>query len=193
MKRTVILLAMCLILGGCSAVPLRMMWRMRNFSVQNVVSIDPNELRARIILPVNMLLKHSASHIVIKLMDDKGHGDLYKFPLAIIERKEITQGRFRKKYVAKTTLRLSRQAVSDFVRFQKELRIKEQKHGKVSVRVSSAFDRSEPLKEGETPEPFELSILLKLDAEEGYFTLIDKAKIIPNIKSKQENTTENTK
>ncbi len=186
MKRTVILLLAGLILGGCSAVPLRTLWRMRNFSAQNVASIDPNELRARIILPVDMLLKSGSSHIVIKLTDDKGHGDSYKFPLEIIERKEITQGRFRKKHVAQSTLRLSSQAVSDFVQFQKGLRTKERKHGRASVYVSFDFDRSEPLEEGETPKPFELSILLKLKADEDYFTLIDKAKITKFEKKKPE-------
>ena len=193
MKRIVILLLLSLVFGGCSAVPLRTMWRMRNFSVQNVTSIDPNELRARIILPVDMLLKPDSSRLVIELMDDKGHSDSYKFPLDIIEREEITQGRFRKKRVAQSTLRLSRQAVKDFVRFQEELRTKKRKHGRAGVHVSSAFDRSEPLKKEEAPKPFELSILLKLDAKEDYFTLIDRVKVVPNIKSKQENTTESKK
>ena len=193
MRRTVILFVVVLIVGGCSAVPLRTMLRMRNFSVQNVTSIDPNELRARIILPVDMLLKSDSSRLIIELTDDKGHSDSYKFPLEIIEREEITQGWFRKKRVAQSTLRLSRQAVSDFVRFQKELRTKQRKHGRAGVHVSSAFDRSEPFKEGETLKPFELSILLKLKAEEGYFTLIDKAKVVPKIKSKQEDTTESKK
>ncbi len=193
MKRTVILLVVGLIFGGCYAVPLRTMWRLRNFSAQNVASIDPNKLRAKIILPVDMLLKPGASHIVIGFTDDKGHGDSYKFPLEIVEREEITQGLFWKKLVSLSTLRLSRQAVSDFVRFQKGLQTKERKHERASVYVSSAFDRSEPSKEGETPKPFELSILLKLSAEEDYFTLIDKAKIVPRIKSEQENTNEGKK
>jgi hypothetical protein len=177
MKRTVILIVVGLILGGCSAVPLRTLWRLRNFSVQDVAYIDPNELRARIILPVEMTLKPDSSKIVIQLTDDKGHGDSYKFPIKIIEREEITQGLFRKKHVAVSTLRLSPQAVSNFVRFQQELRTEERKHGRASVYVSSAFDRSEPLEDDETPKPFELSILLKLKADEDYFTLIDKAKV----------------
>ena len=186
MKRTVILLMAGLIFGGCSAVPLRTMWRMRNFSTQNVASIDPNELRARIILPVDMLLKPGGSHIVIGLTDDKGHGDSYKFPLEILKQEEITQGLFRKKSVTMSTLRLSPQAVSDFVRFQKGLQTKEQKHGKASVHVSSAFDMPEPLKESQRPKPFELSILLKLKANEDYFALIDKAKITKFEKNKPE-------
>ncbi len=186
MKRTVILLVVGLVLGGCSAVPLRTLWRLRNFSVHDVAAIDPNALRARIILPVDMLLKRGGSHIVIELTDDEGHGDSYKFPLETIEQEEITQGLFRKKSVTMSTLRLSPQAVSDFVRFQKELQTKERKHGRASVHVSSAFDWSEPLKDEETPKPFELSILLKLKANEEYFTLIDKAKITKFKKDKPE-------
>jgi len=186
MKRTGILFVVGLILSGCSAVPLRTMWRLRNFSAQNVAAIDPNELRARIILPADMPLKPDSSNIVIGFTDDKGQKDSYKFPLEIIERKEITQGLFRKKHVVMSTLRLSAHAVSDFVRFQKDLLTNELKHGRASVHVSSAFDRSEPVKEGETPKPFELSILLKLKAEEDYFTLIDKAKITKFGKNKPE-------
>ena len=186
MKRTIILLVVGLILGGCSAVPLRTMWRMRNFSAQNVASIEPNEVRAKIILPVDMPLKSGASNIVIGLTDDKGHSNSYKFPLEIIAQEEITQGRFRKKSVMMSTLRLSLQAVSDFVQFQKELQTKERKHGGASVHVSFDFDRSEPLKDDETPKPFELSILLKLKADEDYLTLIDKAKITKFEKKKPE-------
>ena len=186
MKRTVILLVAGLIFSGCTAVPLRTMWRMRNFSAQNVASIDPNELRAKIILPVDMLLKSDGCNIIIGLTDDKGHRDSYKFNLEIVEREEITQGIFQKKSVMLSTLRLSPQAVSDFVRFQKELQTKEGKHRGASVNVSFDFDRSEPLKEGQTPEPFELSILLKLKADEDYFTLIDNVKITKFEKRKPE-------
>jgi len=186
MKRIVILLVAGLIFVGCSAVPLRTMWRLRNFSAQNVASIDPNELRARIILPVDMPLKPGSSNIVIGLKDDKGHSDSYKFPLEVIEREEITQGLFRKKTVMMSTLRLSPQAVIDFVRFQEGLQAKERKHTSASVNVSSAFDGSGPLKEGQTPKPFELSILLKLNADEDYFVLIDKAKVKKFEKDKPE-------
>jgi len=174
MKRIVILLVAGLIFVGCSAVPLRTMWRLRNFSAQNVASIDPNELRARIILPVDMPLKPGSSNIVIGLKDDKGHSDSYKFPLEVIEREEITQGLFRKKTVMMSTLRLSPQAVIDFVRFQEGLQAKERKHTSAS------------LKEGQTPKPFELSILLKLNADEDYFVLIDKAKVKKFEKDKPE-------
>jgi hypothetical protein len=193
MKRTVVLLIVGLILCGCSAVPLQTLWRLRNFSVQDVTSIDPNELRARIILPADMFLKPDSSRIVIEFTDDKGQSNPYKFPLDIIERKEITQGLFRKKHVAISTLRLSRPAVDDFVRIQKDLQTKELKHERASVYVSSAFDESESLKNGEISKPFELSILLKLKAEEDYFTLIDKAKVVTNMKSEQEDTPENKK
>jgi hypothetical protein len=185
MTRIVILLVAGLIFGGCSAVPLRTMWRLRNFSAQNVATIDPNELRAKIILPVDMPLKSGSSHIVIKLTDDKGQSDLYKFPLEIVEREEITQGLFRKKTVMESTLRLSPLAVNDFVRFQKGLQ-KKGTHGRASVNVSSAFDNSGPLKEGREPKPFELSILLKLNADEDYFVLIDKAKVRKFEKDKPE-------
>ena len=182
MKRTAILLMVVLIFSGCSAVPLRTMWRLRNFSAQNVASIDPNELRARIILPVDMLLKPDGCNIIIGLTDDKGHSDSYKFALEIIEREEITQGIFRKKSTMMSTLRLSPRAVNNFVQFQKGLQTKERKHGKASVNVSFDFDRSEP----EELKPFELSILLKLKADEDYFTLIDEAKITKFEKSSPE-------
>ena len=114
MKRTVIFLAAGLFFSGCTAVPLRTMWRMRNFSAQNVVSIDPNELRAKIILPTDMILKPDGCNIIIGLTDDKGQRDSYKFNLEIIEREEITQGVFRKTSVMMSTLRLSPQAVIEF-------------------------------------------------------------------------------
>lgn len=180
MKKTVVLFIGVLILAGCSSVPLRTMWRLRGFSVRDVAAIDPNELRVRVISPA--YLKLGDSFFETGFVDDKGGSATYRFILEIVDRKEEIQGRFRKQAVAITTLRLSPDVVDDFVRLQKNLPGDKHEHGRAHLTVTANFHSLEKEK---GLNAFKLSILIKLKAEEDYFTLIDRAKVVPNIKSEQ--------
>ena len=172
MKRAIIVFSIASILAGCSSVPLGTMWRMRNFSIQDVAAIDPNELRARIISP-DFVPKEEGSRLDIGFLDNDSN-DVYAFPLEIIDRKEETKGMFRKRVIRTTTFKLTPEAVDAFVRFRKLIRTDERKHRKAQINVSSAF---EPIEMKEKPKVLEISILLKLKAEEDYLTLINKARI----------------
>ncbi len=186
MKRTIIVFSIVSILAGCGSVPLGTMWRMKDFSIQDVAAIDPNELRARIISP-DFVPKQEGSRLDIGFLDNDSN-DIYAFPLEIIDRKEETRGMFRKRVVRTTTFKLTPEAVDAFVRFKEVIRADERKHRKVHLNVSSAF---EPIEMKEEPKVLEISILLKFKAEEDYLTLINKARIDLNkIKSEQENLPE---
>ena len=182
MKQVIIVLSIASILAGCSSVPLSTMWRMKDFTIQDVAEIDPNELRARIISP-NFVPKQEGSRLDIGFLDNDGD-DEYAFPLEIIERKEETKGIFKKRVIRTTTFKLTPEAVDAFVRFRKVALANKEKHRKVQLNVSSAF---EPIKTKEESKVLEFSILLKLREEEDYLTLIDKARIDLNkIISEQE-------
>ena len=189
MKRTIIVFSIVSILAGCGSVPLGTMWRMKDFSIQDVAAIDPNELRARIISP-DFVPKQEGSRLDIGFLDNDSN-DIYAFPLEIIDRKEETRGMFRKRVVRTTTFKLTPEAVDAFVRFRELILADERKHRKVQLNVSSAF---EPIEMKEEPKVLEISILLKLKAEEDYLTLINKAKIDLNkIKSEQNQENEREK
>jgi hypothetical protein len=181
-KRTIIAFSIVSILAGCGSVPLGTMWRMRNFSIQDVAAIDPNELRARIISP-DFVPTQEGGRLDIGFLDNDSN-DMYAFPLEIIDRKEETKGMFQKRVVRTTTFKLTPEAVDAFVRFRELIRADERKHRKVRINVFPAF---EPIKMEEEPKVLEISILLKLKAEENYITLINKARIDFNkMKSEQE-------
>jgi len=182
MKKAIIVSSIVSILAGCGSVPLSTMWRMKDFSIQDVAAIDPNELRARIISP-DIVPKEEGSRLDIGFLDNDSN-DVYAFPLEIIDRKEETKGMFRKQVIRTTTFKLTPEAVDAFVRFKKLIRADERIHRKVHINVSSAW---EPIEQNVV----EISILLKLKAEEDYITLINKLRMDLNkMKSEQENSTE---
>ena len=182
MKKSIIVFSIVSILAGCGSVPLSTMWRMKDFSIQDVAAIDPNELRARIISP-DLVPEQEGGHLDIGFLDNDSN-DMYTFPLEIIERKEETRGMFRKRVVRTTTFKLTSEAVDAFVRFRKLILANKRKNRKVLLIVSPAF---EPIKIKDEPKVLEISILLKLKAEEDYLTLINKARIDLNkMKSEQE-------
>ena len=187
MKRTIIVFSIASILAGCGSVPLSTMWRMKDFSIQDVAAIDPNELRARIISP-DLVPEQEGGHLDIGFLDNDSN-DIYAFPLEIIDRKEETRGMFRKRVVWTTTFKLTPEAVDAFMRFKEVIRADERKHRKVLLNISPGF---EPIEiKSEEPKVLEISILLKLKAEEDYLTLINKARIDLNkIKSEQGNLPE---
>jgi len=182
MKKSIIVFSIVSILAGCGSVPLSTMWRMKDFSIQDVAAIDPNELRARIISP-DLVPEQEGGHLDIGFLDNDSN-DMYTFPLEIIERKEETKGMFRKRVVRTTTFKLTSEAVDAFVRFRKLILANKRKNRKVLLIVSPAF---EPIKIKDEPKVLEISILLKLKAEEDYLTLINKARIdLSKMKSEQE-------
>ena len=86
MKKASVVFSIVSILAGCSSVPLSTMWRMKDFSVQDVAGIDPNELRAMIISP-DFVPKQKGSCLDVGFLDNDSN-DMYAFPLEIIDRKE---------------------------------------------------------------------------------------------------------
>jgi len=180
MKRAIIVLSIVSIMAGCSSVPISTMWRMKDFSDQDLAEIDPNELRVRVVHPVYMAFDLKNSHFEVGFVDDKGGNDEYAFGFKLLERLEIKQGMFRKKFVGQTTLGLSSKGIDGFVRLQNDLKNHQDNSRKAGFNVLANFGATEDWdksKEWKNPKILELSILLKLAAEEEYFTLIDNARI----------------
>ena len=178
MKKSIIVFSIVSILAGCGSIPLGTIWRMKDFTIQDVAEIDPNELRAKIIAP-DIIPKEEDSRLDIGFLDNDSN-DVYDFPLEIIDRKEETKGMFRKQVIRTTTFKLTPEAVDAFVQFRKVALANEEKHRGVRINVYSAWEPIET-------KVLEISILLKLKAEEDYLTLINKARIdFSKMKSEQE-------
>ena len=176
MKHIAILSLMILVFTACSSVPLATMWRLKDFSAKSVAFINPNDIRAKIVHTDSIEI--SSSNLDVGLINQDGSEDKHTFPFEIVDRKEETRGMFFKETVAVTTLKLSPQAVKDFERFKQTLQDAKQKNRRMKLSVAAHFTEFE---DERMPDQFEFSILLKIDAKEDYFTLIDDTTIDLNI------------
>jgi hypothetical protein len=163
---------------GCSSMPLSTMWRMRDFGIEDLQKIDPNDLRVQIVLPGPMSEKLKTAEVNVINTRAKGQVDKYRFPAEIIERKELREGWRKLRVLGETTWKLTGEGVADFVRMQKTLADPSQEYRHTEINVKADGD-PEP---GLEPKPFEITIRLRLRADEPYLTLIEKAKITPEVK-----------
>lgn len=178
MTKWSLILATLMMVVGCSSVPVSTMWRMRNFGIEDLQKIDPNDLRVQIVLPGPMSEKLKTAEVNVINTRANGQVEKYRFPAEIVERKELREGWRKQKVVGETTWKLTAEGVADFVRMQKTLAdpSQEYRHTVTNVWVAAP----EP---GLEPTPFEITIRLRLKADEPYMTLIEKAKV--NLEAKK--------
>jgi hypothetical protein len=167
---------------GCSSVPLSTMWRMRNFGIEDLQTIDPNDLRVQIVLPGQMSDKLKTAEVNVINTRANGQVDQFRFPAEIIERKELREGWRKQRILGETTWKLTGEGVVDFVRMQKTLADPSQEYRHTEINVKADGDPDPGLE----PKPFEITIRLRLRADEPYMTLIDKAKVTPEVKKPED-------
>ncbi|WDE06447.1 hypothetical protein SG34_005875 [Thalassomonas viridans] len=171
-KRAVVgvLLALSVMFGGCSSIPLSTMMKFSTFDESDFLEIDPRQLRARVRLEQGFTLSAEKSKLEIEIDTLKGRIN-YLFPLQELSAKVVTQEAslfFTPEPVTEYQLKLTGQAVSAFLALQQEIKAK--KPGSYSLSVSTSL--------GERPENAEevtMSVLLKLSEGDDYFTLVDNA------------------
>jgi hypothetical protein len=183
-KGMVALTAM-MVIAGCSSMPLSTMWRMKDFGPKDLQTIDPNDLRVQIVLPGEMSdnLKTAEVNVINTRANDQV--DKFRFPAEILERKELREGWRKQKVVGETTWKLTKEGVADFVRMQKTLAEPTQEYRHTEINVKADGDPNANLK----PTLFEITIRLRLKADEPYLTLIDKAKVNLEAKKPDEKAT----
>lgn len=175
-----------MIMVGCSSVPISTMWRMRNFGIEDLQTIDPNDLRVQIVLPGPMSEKLKTAEVNIINTRANGQVDQFRFPAEIIERKELREGWRKKKVLGETTWKLTPDGAADFVRMQKVLSDPSLEYRHTEINVKADGDPDPESVPG--PEPFDITIRLRLNADEPYLILIDKAKVTPEVTKLGETT-----
>lgn len=170
MKNFLVLLV--LFLYGCSSIPVSTMFKYRNFNEQSFASLNPSQIRSKIRVSDPFTLKLEKIKLSLSLENEKGLRN-FPFPLVLEDQHLIaSQEGFFSSTPAKTeyTFRLSEQAVASFAETQNLL--SEDLNGKYSFSIGAGFNE-EP-KEGQSVY---ISILLQLNEEDGYFTLIEDAEV----------------
>lgn len=177
-----LILVTAIVVVGCSSIPLSTMWRMRDFGIEDLHKIDPNDLRVQIVLPGQMSdnLKTAEVNVINTRINDQV--DRFRFPAEIIERTERREGWRKQKVIGETTWKLTNDGVTDFVRMQKALADTSQEYRSTEINVKAEGDPNPEVE----PKPFEITIRIRLFADEPYLILIDKAKITPEIKRPRE-------
>ncbi|MCB4438407.1 hypothetical protein LHL20_19430 [Alteromonas sp. McT4-15] len=170
--KNVYLLILVLLLSSCSSIPISTMLKFRSFNEQSFVALNGSEIRSKIIVSQPFTLDLEKIKLSLTLDNDKGVRN-FTYPLDLDMQKTIAaQDGFFTSTPAKTeyTFKLSELAVKNFKETQNL--ISDQFKGETSFSIAAGFNE-EPT-EGQLVT---LSILLQLDEEDGYFTLIDNADI----------------
>ena len=158
------------LLAGCAGVPLKTMWKLRSFGVDDFAAVDPADVRAAIQLEDDLVVKPGATALKVALHGTDGSAREFSVPLHTVR-----QGRNvgdslppaksgRHWYL----FDLTEEGVEDFKALQRELQAPREQ-GSISIEVASAFENPPDADRGKLP----MEIRLQLDAEDGFFVLFD--------------------
>ncbi len=170
MRVAVFLLAF--VISGCASVPLGTLLEFRNYSVDDLGAIQPQQIRAQIQVDEPVLADAQSSMLQLEI--SKGDKvQLFTFPLELIgEHKIQSESGLFFSSAGKTQyeLRLSEQAINSFKEAQQLLA--RQKPAEFKFTVSTSFEKLP-----ENTDEIILSILLKLSDEQDYMLLFDNARL----------------
>uniref|UniRef100_UPI0040485134 hypothetical protein n=1 Tax=Rheinheimera sp. TaxID=1869214 RepID=UPI0040485134 len=171
MTRFVVILVSVL-LSSCASVPLSTMLEFRSFGKEDFITIQPQDLRAKIQVDEPVLADVESAELALELTTERGMRE-FKFPLLLLSEEKIApEVGFFSTSAGKTeyTLKLSDEAVKNFIATQKI--IQDEQSGSLNFSVTTGFEKfpSEITEIG-------LSVFLKLSEEKGFVTLFDNAKL----------------
>ena len=160
------------LLGSCASVPLGTMLEFRSFGKDDFITIQPQDLRAKIHVDEPIQADVESAELALELTTEKGMRE-FKFPLLLLRQEQIApvEGFFSNS-AGKTeyTFKLSDEAVKNFIATQQI--IQDEQSGSLNFSVTTGFVTfpSEITEIG-------LSVFLKLSEEKSFVTLFDDAKL----------------
>lgn len=167
---TVIVLA--IFLTSCASVPLGTMLEFRSFGKDDFITIQPQDIRAKIRIDEPVRADVQSAELAIELTTEKGMRE-FKFPLLLLREEKIepVAGVFSKS-AGKTeySLKLSDEAVENFLLAQQLIQDEQPKSLNFSVKTGFEKFPSEITE-------VRLSVFLKLAEEKGFVTLFENAKL----------------
>lgn len=170
--RKFVVIVFVILLSSCASLPLGTMLEFRSFGKDDLLKIQPQDLRAKIQVDEPVRADIESAQLTLVLTTEKGSRE-FKFPLLLLDELKIkpTEGLFSKS-AGKTeyTLRLADEAMKNFMTTQQIIR--DAQSGRFNFSVTTDFEKfpSEVTEIG-------LSIFLKLSEEKGFVTLFDNAKL----------------
>lgn len=172
-----IMLVIMNILMACSSVPLSTMLKFSSFDEQNLITIKPSDIQAKITLNDFIDIDLVNTKLGLSLENTTGNLAL-QFPL---EKLTLTQNSAKKGFLSDISasqtylLQLSPEAIADFRRLQKQLQSSEK--NSFGFSVNAKLKKHHELTKNQKITPLFITIELKLYKNEKFFTLIDQAEI----------------
>ncbi len=164
-------------LTACSSVPISTMLKLSSFDEQSILTIEPSLIRAKI--TVNEFIDIDLPNTKLGLSLENSQGKLQlQFPLAKISLTEnsASDSFFSSSPASQTyLLQLSPDAIADFKKLQKQLKSSDK--NTFGFSVAAKLNKQEDLTPEQEQERLFMTIELKLNKNEEFFTLIDNAEL----------------
>lgn len=169
MKRRA-LLAVALLLAGCSSVPLSTMWRMRSFDADQLFALDPTELRVAARVDERAVMRNATLSLDIDPADKSGRR-AYVIPLEQpVSDPRLERAPADRRWFA---FALSKQGLAEYQRIKQEYR-SIPKGSRSTLKISASDDGTIP---PDLKRDFPLRVDVLLTPAEGYFTLIRETRL----------------
>ena len=169
MKKTIAVM-ICLLLLGCSHVPLGSMLKLSAFDENSFLSLNPHELRSRIQIDKPVEIDISKTALSLNLETSNGWL-VFDYPLKVLSIKNIHKG--DNNWFTSATefteyeFALSDEAVHNFQALQEKMQLEKPKSYRLNI-------DTELEKLPDDQDEIILSIFVRLSAESDYITLFDR-------------------
>lgn len=164
------LLALAALGAGCSSVPLSTMWRLRDFNADQLLALDPTELRAAARVDTRAAMKNVTITLEVEPADGSARR-VYLIPLEQpVSDPRLERAPKDRRWFA---FGLSKQGLVEYQRIKREYG-SIPKGSRGAVKIAAADDGTIP---PELMRAFPLRVDILLDPAEGYFTLISETKL----------------
>ncbi|KFL36888.1 hypothetical protein [Arenimonas donghaensis] len=171
MKRTIILLAACLLLPACASIPLGTLWKLRGFDENTLIQLEPADLRTALSLAPDVDVQPESVKLSLELARDASEPERHAFGLE----PATGPGPFDRdrRYSLWQLDAAGRQALASV---QRSLRAAQANDSKAYTGATFSVN-FRPDFQGKPPEALQVTVQLLLTPEDGWLLLLDEAKL----------------
>ena len=167
-------LLLCILLTSCTSIPLKTMLKLRGFSPDDFIALDPNDVMLKVMLPEPLEVDSEKTKIDVAFLFDDQSVKSYTFPLELINTEKETKGWRRKTTWQYFTLQITPEGKRAFVKLQREINQNMEMKSTGRLSASASFKKL-PIEK--MPDKAKMSLFLQLNKQDSFFTLIDEAEI----------------
>ena len=174
MKRTIFIVAACLLLSACASIPLGTLWKLRGFDENTLVQLEPSDLRTALSLVPAVDVQPESVKLSLELSRDNAGPESHAFGL------EPATGPGPVDRERRYSLwQLDDAGLKALSGVQRQLRAAQA--GEAQAYSGATFSVTfRPDFQGDPPEALRVSVQLLLAPEDGWLLLLDEAELPTN-------------